>query len=235
MFAVTRVAGAASLLIAGLCLTGCVTEPTNGGLRVRYEDLQPGKYFRKELVDPEFAVGGLTKVCIPRVSITPAARTPWFESGPHGPADLAVTLHALRMALKEGLETRFRVLPDESFADKDTLVVKAQVTRLSVVELPARPDGAERDTTWTRRLFPTRASAGVEIAVMRYGARGAALLIKDWRAGEQNVQRRIDPDMGQYGAMLSIFHLWGERLREALWDVVRGEKAQEAAQGIRLF
>ena len=214
-----------------LALTGCLSrgEPADSEYLRHYRDLAPGTRFEKVYADPNISLAGLKKVWVRPVQITIPARKPWFDSEDHSPGELAAFLFNVREAFDAELSTGFRVLPDGSFADEQTIVVSAQITDLSVVPLPGKP------MPWYDRLFPSRVYVGIEMSVYRCGAREPAFEIKAWRTGAQPIRRAMEPGLGDYGRLLTIFYFWGDRLRQFLVEATRKPPETRQNGRMRLF
>ena len=207
------------LLLVGLGagLAGCETlfsegEPRNSGLLKRYDGLVPGKYFRNEAVARDMPLRGLTQVYLKPVQVAIPPRITWLRNAGRLETDLTRIMTGMGRALRQELSTGFIVLQDASFVDRRTIVIEVIATRLSAVNLP------EEHPPLKRRLFPTRASAGMEATAGLVEARTRAVRVKDWRSGRQEISRTVPAELGQYGDMLTIFHFWGRRLRDLLLE-----------------
>ena len=204
-------------------------EPNDSGFLGNYPRLDPGKQLKKVYVAPNISLGGLDKVWVRPFDIAVPARAPWFDSDTHTPADLAAFLYNAREAFNTELASRFRVLPDRTFADESTIIVSAQITDVSVVPLPGKP------RPWYDYLFPASVYAGIEIAVSRAGGRDPAIEIKDWRTGAQPLRRKMASGLGPYGDLLTIFYFWGGRLRQVLVEATSKPAAPTHEGPARLF
>ena len=207
-------------LALGVSASGCQAvlggrEPKDSGFLDRYDDLRPGKRFRKVAIDPDTSLKGATKVWVKPFEVTRAVTASWLREPDRLETHFVRAVAEAYRAFTEELTRGFIVLQDASFADEGALVIETKITRLAPINVPGR------STSVWRRLFPPQAAAGVEIVVLRLPTKQVAVRIKDWRAGRQAAGRPVAPGGGGYADMLTVFHFWGRRVRGLLAELTR--------------